>query len=376
MALMYEYLSTSLNDTFKWRIDEDGFLRITMCVLRSGVFNYAKKDMPKEITDLKPDLEVWRLKVQPDFSESFLKSLEGKSVITFKHDWQDVETISKEDIMGSSAGVATVEDGAIILDAVIHDADTIKLIQEGKLVEISAGYNSGVEISDTDDCDAVQIPLNGNHFVLLPKGEGRCGHSVRILNQKETVMVKVKIMNSTGQEAEYQFTNEADAKVAESMLQEQGKTQAVQMEAKNHDLASAQQKFAEINDALTALEAEKLLLEQKIKQFESEEYQEGVAMEREQYKADENAVIENGCGEEEKKELQAKLQNSKSIEDRRKVVTAHICNSKGIAYDEKDAKILFKVLCKTLNKASVTEIRKPAPVAQANAQVHPIFHRG
>ena len=348
-----------------------------MCVLREGIFNYAKKDIPQELTEQRPDLQAWRMKIKGPFGEEFLKSLEGKPLITYKHDWQDVKTIDKDAIMGATAGEATIDGDAVVIDAIITDADTIKAVQAGELVEVSAGYNSNVDFSNGEtDHDAVQVPINANHFVLLPKGEGRCGHSVRILNQKETVMVKVKIMNAMGEEVQGEFTNEADSKVAESMLQKQGEGQAVQMEAKNHELADAQAKFAEINSALTALEAEKVLLEQKLKQFESEEYQESVMNDREQYKSDEKAVIENGCDGEEKKELQAKLQNSKSIEERRKIVTAHICNSKGIKFEEQDAKLLFGVLCKTLNKANVTEVRKPAHVETAKTANHPIFHRG
>lgn len=369
---------TTHNDPIQWRIDEDGFMRITMCVLRGGVFDYSKKDLPTEVTRTAPDKEVWKLNIQDKFSDEFLKSIEGKPVIIYKHDWQDVKTIDKDDIMGSIAGSPRVEGNAIVVDAIITDQKTIDLIHAGELVEVSAGYNSNVDIASDKGYDAEQIPTNANHFVLLPKGEGRCGHSVRIINtKKETVMVKVKIKNSSGKEAEYQFTNEEDAKVAEQMVSEETVEHTGAMEVKNHELAEAQARFAEINQALSAMNAEKMLLEQKLKEFESEEYQEGQMMEREAYKKDESAVIENACNsDEEKKEVEAKLQNAKSIKERMGILTAHVCNAKGIPYDEANKKVLFGVLVKTLNKATVTEIRKPVKQENAPTNIHPIHRRG
>jgi hypothetical protein len=372
------FTSTSYNEGIKWRIDEDGFMRVTMCVLRSGVFEYAKKDMPEEVTRTAPDKEVWRLNINGDYSPDFLKSVEAKPVIIYNHDWQEVGKIEADDIKGAIAGSASVEGGSIIVDGVITDAKTIELIQSGKLVDVSAGYNSEVSVSDSPDYDAEQIPSNANHFVLLPKGEGRCGPTVRILNKKEeTTMVKVKITNSSGKDAEYQFTNEADAAMAESMVKENAADGTAQMEAKNHELATAQARFAEIDQVLSALNAEKMLLEQKLKEYESEEYQESQMAERAAYKSDETAVIENSLDEEQKKAVEAKLQNAKSVKDRKAIVTTHICNAKGIPCAESDVNGIFAVLCKTMNKASVTEIRKPTEVRTVNSKDnHPIFHRG
>lgn len=369
--------STSYSDGIKWRIDEDGFMRVTMCVLKEGVFEYAKKDMPLEITRTSPDKEVWRLNIKGPFSDEYLKSIEAKPIIIYAHDWQEVGKIDKEDIKGSIAGSAKDEGGAIIVDALITDKDTIDLILSGKLEEVSAGYNSSVDLSDSPDYDAEQVPLNANHFVLLPKGEGRCGPTVRILNQKEEkTMVKVKITNSSGAEAEYQFSNEADAAMAETMVKDSTATGAAQMETQNHELAAAQARFAEINQALSAMNAEKMLLEQKLKEFESEEYQESKLAERAQYKSDEATVIENACNADEKKDVEAKLQNAKSVVERKAIVTAHICNAKGIPCDEANINGIFAVLVKTLNKASVTEIRQPAVSTAAKENTHPIFHRG
>ena len=191
--------------------------------------------------------------------------------------------------------------------------------------------------------------------------------------------VKVKMKNSAGEEQSYEFTNEADAHTAEKMAQDQVAAKGAQMEAKNHELAAAQAKFDEINQSLTALQAEKTILEQKIKEYESEEYQESQTQEREAYKADESAVIENACNEAEKKDLQAKLQNVKSVKERREIVTATICNAKGIEFKPENTAVLFGVLCKTMNKASSTVVRKPAQAKIKNSDekggdfVHPIM---
>ena len=153
----------------KWRIDTDGFLRITMCVLRDGVFEYAKEDLPKELTDQKPDLKTWRVRIpEAAFTGNFLKTAEGKPVISWHHEWQETDNIDKERIVGAMAGEATVEAGAMVIDGVIHDANVIAAIKAGELVEISAGYHSDIEPLDGDpDADAVQRELKMNHVCLL-----------------------------------------------------------------------------------------------------------------------------------------------------------------------------------------------------------------
>lgn len=377
-----------------WRIDDDGFLRVTACVLRSGVFPYAKKDLPAELTNARPELDVWRVRIPEDaFGSEFLKSSEGKPVIAWRHEWQEADGADKEPAVGALAGAPAVQDGRQIMDALITNADTIAAVKAGDLQEVSAGYHSTVEILNGDpDADAVQRPISMNHVVLLPAGRGRCGHTVRILNQKDTKMVTVKLMNAGGEEKEYRFTNEEDAKVAQEMVSDQAakgeaekdalkataaeseKKAAGDMEAKNHELAESQSKFAEIDQTMKAMEAQKILLEQQIKQYESEEYQSGVAKERGEFDAGEKSVMEN-CSDGEKKEAEAKLQNAKTLDERRKVIVGVICNSRGIPYDEANAKALFPVIVKTLNKATVTEVRQPVTKKQdkGDAPVHPVF---
>lgn len=371
---MYRF-SSKLQNATDWRVDADGFLRITMCVLKSGVFNYAKKDLPEEITKIKPELDVWRVRI-PDgsFSTDFLKSAEGRPLIAFKHEWQDVNTFDPTDIKGALAGSAIVAGGAMVIDGVVNDADTITAITSGELQELSAGYHSTVDVLENDpEADAIQIPTVMNHVVLLPLGRGRCGPSVRIMNEKGTAM-KWKVTNSVG---EYEFENEDDSKVAEAMVKDVETKNAADMEVKNHELADAKAKFGDIEKAMQALDAEKKILEDRIKQYESEEYQEAQMMERQAYMTNEKTVIENGCDDASKTELDAKLQNAKTLGDRMRVVTAHICNSKGIDYSDDNAKMLFGVLTKTLNKASVTEVRKPvqSKVNNADDKKHPIFVR-
>ena len=398
---MFRWTSRIANND-RWRVDADGFLRVTMCVLRTGVFEYAKADLPEELTNQKPDLRVWRVRIpETAFTGDFLKTAEGKPVIEWSHEWQEAASIDKEKIVGAMAGEAKVDVGAMVIDGIIHDPKTIAAIKAGELVEISAGYHSDIVPLDGDpEADAVQGELAMNHVVLLPEGRGRCGPSVRILNAKETTMVKLRIKNAAGEEKEYSFTSENDANEASRLVKEQqapvepgdkqgevvdkvpggdgpteGKDEA---KVENHDLATAQAEFAKIDQAMKAMEAEKILLEQKIKQFESEEFQEAQAMERNEYSKDEDSLMENS-DEETKGKLQEGLKDAKTMNARRKVVTSILCNAKGIQYDEQNAKLLFGVLVKTLNKKTATEIRKPVVSAKtvnhSGEAVHPIFAR-
>ena len=373
----------------KWRVDEDGFMRITLCVLRPGIFDYSLDDIPEEVRKTKPDLLKWRVRIpESAFTPEFLKSSEGRPVISWKHEWQEVENIAKDDIVGALAGMAKVEDGGMLIDAVINDKDAIAAIKSEDVQEVSAGYHSELSALENDpDADAEQLPTQMNHVVLLPKGRGRCGPSVRILNAKETIMVKVKFKNSKGVEQTYTFENEADAQAAEQMVAERDGAHAAEMTATNHTLESAKAEFAELNKRMQAMDAERKLLEEKIKQFESEEYQEAQSGQRAEYGASETAVVDNcagipatseGAGAANLgEEIKGALKNAKTMNERRKIVTQKVCNAKGIPFDEANVPLLFGVLARTMNKASATEVRRPV-VAKTNnegADQHPIFHR-
>jgi hypothetical protein len=201
--------NADLKNENAWRIDSDGFLRCTTSVLKSCVMNYAPHELGDQLPESLRDKKMIRLFVPEDeiVKAEALKTLEGKPIVV-GHEWQKGGSI---DAVGSVAGTPAFnnESKLLIADILVHDPAIIKRITdaraEGRLVDQSAAYLAEVKwtpgtTEDGESYDGVQRNLHYNHIALLPKGAGRAGEDVRILNRKEDVTVteytQVKIGNS------------------------------------------------------------------------------------------------------------------------------------------------------------------------------------
>jgi len=178
------------NQSFKWREDDDGFLRCTTSVLKDCVMNYTQEELEgTNIPDALLGTDIIRLYAPEDElnNEESLKSLEGKP-ISLSHDWQskgDVESV------GSVAGEPVYRDGYIYSDILINDPKTINRIKgldSDRLIEQSAAYLMNIDwtpgITESGEpYDGIQRNIKYNHIMLLPYGEGRSGRDIRIINK-------------------------------------------------------------------------------------------------------------------------------------------------------------------------------------------------
>ena len=193
----------------KWRFDDDGLLRVTICALKEGVYEYGSDETPsadkpelrglETIGEYVPESELRQ--------ESAIKSLEGKDVIIGDHEWRTPESYADGQIVGNVAGTPWVENGELLCDAIIKDPTAIQLITSSRvspqerLVEVSAGYDGDLlldkNVWQDKEYNAIQTNLRFNHILLLPEGKGRCGADVRIVNQKQErnmpTVLKIKI---------------------------------------------------------------------------------------------------------------------------------------------------------------------------------------
>ena len=376
-----------------WRIDTDGFLRVTMRVLKKGVYDYAPKEHGEEIAARFKDKAVIREFIDSkNFTDQALKTLEGKPIIIQGHEWRDLDnTLTDGLTVGNIAGTPYVEGDGIIADGIISNAKVIELISNKGLVEVSAGYETDLDTEHgTEEYDAAQGEPRFNHVLLIPEGKGRCGQDVRILNTKSAkeTQMKVKIKNAKGVERVYEFSNEKDAETAETVARdvqdsaEADKTEAVdgkdkEVKAANHDLETAKAE-------LETLKAKCKDLEARIEQFASEEYQEGVTKERGEYKEDEEAVMNAEVPEEEKAGIKEKLGNCKSVIERRKTLTVAVMNTKGVdlsAASDDAVSASFRTLVtfakgKTASKGEAKAPQVKAQNTKPNDFVHPVFQRG
>lgn len=227
-----------------WRIDEDGHLRVTICALKEGVFEYGAEETP--IVAATPELRG-KTKIMEYIPASemrkkeALQSLEGKDIIVGQHDWQTPDNYGEAKIVGSVAGAPYVKGDELLVDAIIKCPDAIKNItsdrtpEEEKYIEVSAGYDGDLVIDKGTHngvpFDAKQTNFRFNHILLLPSGKGRCGKDVRIVNTKQMkglrmdkyATLKVRIANV---ERTFRFSNEEDAREAERMVEEERKFNA------------------------------------------------------------------------------------------------------------------------------------------------------
>lgn len=361
-------------------------LRVTMRVIKAGVFPYRADEHGPETAEQYKGKDVIRELIRAEsFTQEALKSLEGKPVIISGHEWRDIDnTLTDGLTVGNIAGTPHVDGEAIIADAIILNPKVIEAIGTRDLVEVSAGYEAGLEKADSPDYDAVQGEPRFNHVLLLPEGKGRCGHDVRIINalpegaQKENTRMKVKVKNAKGVERVYEFTNEADKDTAERMAadatQDATEKGTAEVETKNHELETARAE-------LETIKAKMKELQDLVAKFASEEYQEAAAMERAQYKDSEEAVMNAEVPEGERDGLKEKLGNCKSLVERRNVLTVHVMNSKGVKLEGKsdDAiAVAFQTLVSFANSGTVDAGKAQPPKAKVGNEkpaLHPIFMR-
>lgn len=373
-----------------WREDEDGFLRVTMRVLAEGVYPYSDKEHGAEAREaFKGKTTIREFIDRKNFTADALKTLEGKPVIIEGHEWRDIDnTLTDGLTVGNIAGTPYVEEDGIIADAIISNPAAIKAIKDGKLVEVSAAYESELDVVEgNEQYDAVQGIPRFNHVLLIPSGKGRCGEKVRILNSnsaKETQM-KVKIKNSKGEKT-YEFSNEKDGEIAEGMARDVQDSAAAEKEeavkAKDGEVKTANHDLETAKAELETMKAKVKDLEETIAKFASEEYQEAMATERGEYKAQEEVVMNAEVPEEDKqKALKEKLANCKSILDRRKTITVEVMNSKGVDLSKASDDAIsasFKTLVSFANSKTADASGKPpakAKTENTKTSVHPIYQR-
>ena len=137
-------------------IDKDGFMRIPIRVVGVGPLKYDDGE------ELVSDESI--------NDDAFLKSIQGKPIIRDEHRWKSPTDMTG--VIGNFSGTPEIKDGFVVCDALITDAQAIKDIQSGVLVETSAGYRT--EVGD----DKRQRDLKCNHLVLCGYGKARGGREM------------------------------------------------------------------------------------------------------------------------------------------------------------------------------------------------------
>jgi len=235
-----------------WRLDNDtGFLTITVSLLNDQPMQYSASELGAS------DDSTYLMSAPYDEMCKGMSSLYGMPVVV-GHVWQTVDTVSRS--VGNIKGNIQVdpETKTITCDVLITDAPTITKIIEGELVEISAAYYC--DLSYIDDRSGTQHNIEFNHLALLPKGEGRGGEAIRILNHKKPQEMQMAT-DANPNLTHVRLSNGTTVKVAN---EDADTVQAMDKEKETMNqvgLDEALAKLSEINAQLEAIKKEKSELE-------------------------------------------------------------------------------------------------------------------
>lgn len=154
-----------------------GGIRVPARVTREGVLVYQRAD-GTTIRELRPADEVFR--------EDSLASLADCAVtITHPSSGRVTPETFRQDSVGYVRGEGQRDGRFVAAHLVVQDADAIRRIDAGELVELSCGYSCRVEptsgmTADGERYDAIQRDVTYNHVALLPRGGGRAGRDVAL----------------------------------------------------------------------------------------------------------------------------------------------------------------------------------------------------
>jgi hypothetical protein len=170
----------------KREMTPEGFLKVSAKVAKIGMQDYASiefadSDAPEDVKKNKSIVRLFRSEDEVSDPAS-LETIESTPV-TDGHpkEFVDAKNVKKYQIGFSKPGVR-YENGFVLADLVIQDADVIKRVQSGK-DQISLGYNSKIKWqAGTDEhygpFDGIQTQIRVNHIAIVDSG--RAGPEVRL----------------------------------------------------------------------------------------------------------------------------------------------------------------------------------------------------
>lgn len=363
-----------------WRVDEDGLMRVTACVLAEGCYPYLPEESPAGLTP-GPDGMIMQYIPSLEFSARALKSLEGKPVLVGAHNWRTAKNTHHDGLtVGAVAGTPRVEEDGIYADLIISDVATAEAIRSGELVEVSAAYDGACEPCageyDGTPYAAVQHDLRFNHVLILPQGAARCGSATRIINTRPSKGEEQLTMTHTVQRQygnasrAYRFTNADDAREAEKMVEEEKVFNAAELEDAMRRARETQEQIdklkAEHAEAMEVIDAQRA----QIDALTSAETQDAMAREAAAQVEAEDAIIETALDDDEieneaAEELKNKVCNAKTFAARRRVVVCNMMPKAGAgAWDQQQIDGAFTVLAIRAQNArsGKSRVRDRAPI--------------
>jgi hypothetical protein len=232
-------------------------------ISRVGVFDYTSVEagLPAGADGL--------VHMKRDASELFapeaMASFEGKDVVIGHSSFLDPKNWRRRSI-GAVQNVRRGEGeqaDKLLADLLIKDADGIRLVESGRLREVSCGYDAK-PIADGDG-NGHQVGIVGNHVALVEKG--RCGDTCKIRDGAMTKSLKT-VLRRMFKDGDEDAFNEALDKVEVRNADEDGtepikpqadpqKTPEERISVLEHEYGEMGQKIDAIRQMLEKVVAEK-----------------------------------------------------------------------------------------------------------------------
>lgn len=178
--------------------DNNGYLFVDESpILRAGVLEYYGQEL---IDGGSPDIDG--KKVEPDKIYKVYISPEelAKGADSFKmlplvngHTWLGLDGEDAKDHQEGATGEnVQIKGDKLYVPLMFTGDDILAELKSGK-EELSASYTNKLIPSDNEEYDLIATDIKGNHIALVEKG--RCGSDVRVLNQKNMEIDKMKSKN-------------------------------------------------------------------------------------------------------------------------------------------------------------------------------------
>ncbi|WP_410679073.1 DUF2213 domain-containing protein [Avibacterium paragallinarum] len=256
---------------------KDGYLVVPATLSKVGIFDYLDSEL--NVGNQKAVKKVARTEGSL-FGNETIKSFEGVP-ITVGH---PKENVNAKNWKALSVGVVrnVVRDQDTLKgEAWIYDEETIRLIQDHGIQELSCGYDCKLTQTQVNGADYEMSPMIGNHVAIVARG--RCGGTVKLADEENAMSKKVKLLDSIlgvfgislSDEQKKQIEEEDDEQTSEMPKKKSGENQpekpAEQSAKKEKNAASDEEKEKEKRNVKDeALVKENAELKAKIQKLEDE----------------------------------------------------------------------------------------------------------
>ena len=183
-------------------ITKEGYLKGIAAVTKVGVQLYSARDFGVDSDEMvgvfRPPETVFHAQTQESIKQQPL---------TMTHPQEDVNSENHQRLSVGNTGeqVGPIDDERLGVNFVVNNKYIVDGIISGEIGELSLGYDSFIiseEGSYNGDPYVYRFdgPMDCNHLAVLQKGDGRCGESVKILDNGDVMKKKdaLKLLKDAG----------------------------------------------------------------------------------------------------------------------------------------------------------------------------------